>query len=200
MVYKLNPLDISFDFEDRVYDLGDAIELQVTLTPNGDANVRGGRIDLVCEEHYSQTGTTFVPDTYASSTGAGQGTSGSTKNVGTERKERVVHSTVSFLEPGRLTGGNPSAHRARLQVQPSPPPHFEESIALQVDAQSSWTFEWRLIATVDVVRGRNPSVGQAVRVNLPKAPVEGKVGAKPRMTTAKRRTGPSRGEGSSCVR
>ena len=194
MVYKLKPMDISFDFENRVYDLGDAIELQVTLTPNGDANVRDGRIDLVCEEHYSQTGTTFVPDTYASSTGAGQGTSGSTRNVGTERKERVVHSTVSFLEPGRLTGGAPSVHTVRLQVQPSPPPHFEELIALQDDAQSSWTFEWTLTATVDVVRGRNPSVVRAVRVNLPKAPAGRKDDAKPRMTTPKRRTGPSSDE------
>jgi hypothetical protein len=194
MVYKLNPLEISLDFEDRVYDLGDAINLEVTLTPNGDSNVRVGRVDLVCEERYSQTGTTFVPDTYASSTGAGQGTSGSTRNVGTERKERVVHSTVKFLEPGRLAGGAPSVHTARLQVQPSPPPHFEESIALQKDAQNSWTFEWTLIATIDVVRGRNPSVGRAVRVNLPQGPVGGSVDAKPRMTTPKRRTGPSSGE------
>ena len=191
MVYKLNPLEIGLDFEDRVYGLGDTIELQVTLTLNGDANVRGGRIDLVCEEHYSQTGTTFVPDTYASSTGAGRGTSGSTRNVGTERKERVVHSTVSFLEPGRLTGGAPSVHTVRLQVEPSPPPHFEESIALQNDAQSSWTFEWTLIATIDVVRGRNPSEQRVVRVNLPDA---GKVDARSRMTTPKRRTGPSSGE------
>lgn len=194
MVYKLDPLEISFDFEDRVYDLGDTIALQVTLTPKGNANVRGGRIDLVCEEHYSQTGTTFVPDTYASSTGAGQGTSGSTRNVGKERTERVVHSTVSFLEPGRLAGGTPSAHAAKLQVQPSPPPHFEESIALQRDASSSWTFEWSLVATIDVVRGRNPSVGRAVKVNLPESPVGGEVDAKPRRTTAKRRTGPSSGE------
>jgi hypothetical protein len=194
MVYKFNPLEIGFDFEDRVYELGDAIALQITLTPNGDANVRGGRVDLVCEERYSQTGTTFVPDTYASSTGAGQGTSGSTQSVAKERKERVVHSTVSFLEAGRPTGGTPVAHAVRLEIQPSPPPHFEESIALQRDASSSWTFEWSLIATVDVVRGRNPSVQRAVKVNLPKAPAAREVDAKPRMTTPKRSTGPSDGE------
>tara|TARA_B100000809_G_scaffold192254_1_gene191057 strand:+ start:294 stop:878 length:585 start_codon:yes stop_codon:yes gene_type:complete len=194
MVYKFNPLEMVLDFEDRVYELGDTVKVQVTLTANGASNVRGGRIDLVCEEHYSQTGTTFVPDTYASSTGAGQGTAGSTRNVGKERKKIVVHSTVSFLEPGRIVGGTPSVHTTSLQVQPSPPPHFEESIALQADAQSSWTFSWTLVATVDVVRGRNPSVGRVVRVNLPKEPVEGKVDAKPRMTTSKRRTGPSAGE------
>ena len=33
MVYKLKPLELSFDFEDRVYDLGDTVDLQVTLTP-----------------------------------------------------------------------------------------------------------------------------------------------------------------------
>ncbi len=194
MVYKLNPLEVVLDFEDRVYELGDAIKLQVTLTVNGDANVRGGRIDLVCEEHYSQTGTTFVPDTYASSTGAGQGTAGSTRNVGKERKETVVHSIVSFLEPGRIADGTPSVHTASLQVQPSPPPHFEESIVLQADAQSSWTFSWTLVATVDVVRGRNPSVERVVRVKLPEAPAGGSVDGKPRMTSSKRKTGPSSGE------
>jgi hypothetical protein len=194
MVYKLNPLEVVLDFEDRVYELGDAINLQVALTVNGDANVRGGRIDLVCEEHYSQTGTTFVPDTYASSTGAGQGTAGSTRNVGKERKETVVHSTVSFLELGRIADGTPSVHTASLQVQPSPPPHFEESIVLQADAQSSWTFSWSLVATVDVLRGRNPSVGRVVRVKLPEAPAGGSVDGKPRMTSSKRKTGPSSGE------
>ena len=81
-----------------------------------------------------------------------------------------MHSTVSFLEPCRLADGTPSAHTARLQIQLAPPPHFEESIALQADAQSSWTFEWTLIATVDVVRGRNPSVQRAVKVKLPPGP------------------------------
>ena len=193
MMYKLNPLEVDLDFEDRVYELGDAIKVQVTLTANGDVNVRGGRIDLLCEEHYSQMGTTFVPDTYASSTGAGQGTAGSTRNVGKERKETVVHSTVSFLEPGRIASGTPSVNTTRLQVPPSPPPHFEESIALQADAQSSWTFSWTLVATVDVVRGRNPSVGRVVKVNLPQGPVGGSVDAKPRMTTSKRKTGSSNG-------
>ena len=39
MVFKLKPLELSFDFEDRIYELGDRINIQVTLTPNGDVNV-----------------------------------------------------------------------------------------------------------------------------------------------------------------
>ena len=189
MVYKLKPLELSLDFADQSYELGDTIDVQVTLTPNGDQEVRGGRVDLVCEERYKQRGTTFVPDTYSQASRAGGGISGSTRSVGTEREERVVHSTVSILEEGRLAGGAPSILAARLLVQPTPPPHFEDAKALQRDAQSSWTFKWTLVATVNVVRGRDPKVQRAVKVKLPQAAVGGRVGAKPRLSTPKRRTG-----------
>ena len=99
-----------------------------------------------------------------------------TRNVATDRKERLVHSTVSFLEAGRLRGGAPTIRAARLLVQPTPPPHFEEAMALQGDAQSSWTFKWRLVASVNVARGRDQKRQRQVRVKLPLAPVEGRVG------------------------
>ena len=191
MVYKLKPFELSFDFEDRDYALGDTIDVRVTLTPRGDAEVREARIDLVCEQRYSQRGTSFVPDTYAQTSRAGSVVSGRTRHVGTERKERVVHSTVSFLGATRLTGASPSVHSARLLVQPTPPPHFEEARALQRDAQSSWTFKWTLVATINVVRGRNPKRQRAVKVKLPMAEVGAPTGAKPRMSTPKRRTGPA---------
>ena len=191
MVYKLKPLELSFEFEDRVYELGDTIDVQVTLTPNSNVDVRGGRVDLVCDERYIQTATTFVPDTYAQTSRAGSVTSGQTRDVATERKERVVHSTVSLLETGRLAGGTPSIHTGRLMIQPTPPPHFEEARALQRDAQSAWTFKWTLIAIIDVVRGRNPRAQRAVKVRLPQAEVGSRVGAKPRMSRPKRSTGPA---------
>ena len=192
MVYKLRPLDVKLDFEDRDYDLGDTIRIQVTLTPNGEVDARGGRVDLVCEERYSQGGTTFVPDTYAQTSRAGSVTSGRTRHVGTDRKERVVHSTVSLLEAGRLTGGAPTVRTARLLVEPTPPAHFEEARALQRDTQSSWTFKWTLVATIDVVRGRNPRTQRAVKITLPQAPVGSQVGAKPRLSTPKAATGPTK--------
>ena len=54
MVYKLKPLELSLDFEDRDYELGETVDVQVTLTPNGPVDVREARVDLVCEECYSR--------------------------------------------------------------------------------------------------------------------------------------------------
>ena len=55
MVYKLKPLELGIDLEDREYELGDAINVQVTLTPNGDVRVRQARVDLVCKETYARS-------------------------------------------------------------------------------------------------------------------------------------------------
>ena len=103
MVYKLKPLELSFDFEDRVYDLGDTVDLQVTLTPNSDVDVRGGRVDLVCDQRYVQRATTFVPYVQSQWRVRGQ-----TRDVTTEREERVVHSTVSLLERARHNRRHPN--------------------------------------------------------------------------------------------
>lgn len=186
MVYKLKPLELSFDFEDRVYDLGDTVDLQVTLTPNSDVDVRGGRVDLVCDQRYVQRATTFVPYVQSQWRVRGQ-----TRDVTTEREERVVHSTVSLLERARLTGGTPTIRPTRLLIQPTPPPHFEEATALQHDAQSSWAFKWTLVAIIDIVRGRNPRAQRAVKVGLPQAQAGSRVGAKPRTSRPKRSTGPA---------
>ena len=184
MVFKLKPLELGLDFEDSGYELGDTINVRVMLTPNSDVDVRGGRVDLVCEEHYSQRGSAVV---------TGWTRAGGPRQLGTQSKETLVHST-SLLEAGRLRAGTPSTRTARLLVQPTPPPHFEDAMALQGDAQSSWTFKWRLVATVNVARGRDPKVQRAVKITLPQAAVGGRVGAKPRMSTPKRRTGSAAGE------
>ena len=102
MVYKLKPLELGLDFKDRVYELGDTIDVQVALTPNGDVDARGGRVDLVCEERYIQTGTTFVPDTYAQMSRAGSVTSGQTRDVATARRER------GRAQHGLALGGGPA--------------------------------------------------------------------------------------------
>ncbi len=44
MVYKLKPLELGLEFEDRDYELGDTINIQISLTPNGDVNLRGAAL------------------------------------------------------------------------------------------------------------------------------------------------------------
>jgi len=152
------------EFESRAYTLGETIDVVVELRPTSDIRVRSGRLDLVCEEHYTQRGVSFVPDFYATD----RVISGQTSHVAQERKERFVHSTVQFMEELRLTGGETATRRVSLPVETATPPHFEESLALERDASSAWTFNWTLLATVDVARGRDAQVEREVKITLPK--------------------------------
>lgn len=169
MLDRVRPLQMSLNFESRAYTLGETIDAVVELRPTADIRVRSGRLDLVCEEHYIQRGVSFVPDFYSGKTPTGHITpSGQTSHVAQERKERFVHSTVRFMEETSLPGGATASRRASLAVGSAPPPHFEESLALERDASSAWTFKWTLLATVDVARGRDAQVEREVPITLPK--------------------------------
>lgn len=163
MLNRILPLELSLEFEPRAYTLGETIDVVVEMLPSADVRVRGGRLDLVCEEHYTQSGVSFVPDFYA-----GMNPSGQTSHVANDRKEQFVHSTVQFMEETRLTGGTAATRRVSLAMGTEPPPHFEESLALERDASSAWTFNWSLLATVDVARGRDAQVEREVKITLPK--------------------------------
>ena len=164
MLHRMLPLELSLEFESRPYTLGETIEAVVEMQPSADIQVRSGRLDLVCEEHYTQRGVSFVPDFYASN----MQISGQTSHVANDRKEQFIHSTVQFMEETRLTGGATATRRVSLVVGTEPPPHFEESLALERDASSAWTFNWTLLATVDVARGRDAQVEREVKITLPK--------------------------------
>lgn len=163
MLNRILPLELTLEFDERAYALGETIEAIVEIRPTADIRVRSGRLDLVCEEHYTQRGVSFVPDFYA-----GMNPSGQTSHVAQERKEQFVHSTVQFMEDTRLTGGTSATRRVSLVVGTEPPPHFEESLALERDASSAWTFNWTLLATVDVARGRDAQVERELKFTLPK--------------------------------
>lgn len=164
MLHRILPLEMSLQFDERAYTLGETIEAVVEMQPSADIQVRSGRIDLVCEERYIQRGESFVPDFYGNTFTY----SGQTSHVAQERKEQFVHSTVQFMEETSLHGGATASRRASLVVGTTPPPHFEESLALERDASSAWTFKWTLLATVDVARGRDAQVEREVTVTLPK--------------------------------
>ena len=164
MLHRMLPLELSLEFESRPYTLGETIEVVVEMQPSADIQVRSGRLDLVCEEHYTQRGVSFVPDFYASN----MQISGQTSHVANDCKEHFVHSTVQFMEETRLNGGATTTRRVSLVVGTEPPPHFEESLALERDASSAWTFNWTLLATVDVARGRDAQVEREVKITLPK--------------------------------
>ena len=196
MVYRLRPLKVRLDFEDRAYSLGDAVDVYVELIPGSDVDVREVRVDLVCDQLHTRRETGIM----LSSSGAG--VAGGRAGVTTDyvpatsqvkqRAESYVHSSVVFLEGTTLRAGSSSTHRVRLQIQPAPPRRFKEAMNLHYDARAAWAFKWRLVATVDIVRGRNPRTRRVVQIALPQAP-SGGAGGKPRMSTPKKPTGPSSG-------
>ena len=201
MVYKLRPLKVKIDFDDRAYNLGDAIDVYVELMPGSDVEVREARVDLVCEQlHTRQEAGSFLSSTRAAGVASGPAarasrSTGSGAGLGSQMKQRVesyVHSSAVFLEGTTLRSGSPSAHRVRLQIQPAPPRRFKEAVDLHYDARAAWAFKWRLEATVNVVRGRNPRTQRVVQIALPPAP-SGGAGGRPRMSRPKKPTGPSSG-------
>ena len=52
MVFRLRPLDVILNFENRSYKLGETISCNVELDARVDVDVREGRIDLVCQVHW----------------------------------------------------------------------------------------------------------------------------------------------------
>ncbi len=163
MVYKLRPMKVSFEFEDREYRLGDTIQLEVELGPNAEVTVREARVDLICEERYVENYSVSGPGLY-SNTGVGSPRAQISNQVVREEKETYVHSTQVFLSDARLSAGSSVQYQARLNIQPSPPLHAEDARELQRDADRSWTFKWTVVMTIDVIRGRNPKRQRMVRM------------------------------------
>ena len=171
MVYKLKPLQMTFDFEDRWYDLGDVIDIQVNLNPNGEVDVREARLDLVCEEIHTRNQSGISMGSGGASSIAGGNFSRSNDYVPAttsvnQRKESYVHSTVVFLKENTLRPSDLIAHSATLHIQSQLPTHFEDAKALVRNSEESWTFKWRLVASINVVRGRDQKRQRQVKVKL----------------------------------
>ncbi len=175
MVYKLRPLELALEFEDRPYKLGDTIYVRLDLKPNGDVSVREVRVDLECQQRYweSSTLTMEVPVIIHSLQG-GEGVSAPrqtgtdtvVKQVSKELKESFMHSSVEFLNGETLRMGSPRTAEVKLEIEPVPPPHAAEAKELVKDSGRSWSFNWTLIAEVNVVRGRNPKQRRVVRIAI----------------------------------
>ena len=156
MVNLLRPVDVKLVFEDRPYRLGEAIDLVVELIPRRDIEVREGRVDLVCEERYTEISTFRTP--LRTQMVAGRVISLSVeipKRVPKEYRETYVHSSVVFLTNTRLPSGTTRSYSARLEIGPEHPPH-------ELKAKVTW----KLLTFVDVARARNVTQRRKVEVTL----------------------------------
>ena len=148
----LGPLRVMVDFRDHAYGLGDTIDIDIEITAKADTSVNEGRVDLVCEERYTETFTKMER------VGLYPKSKTPPKDMFAKRevkvfKESYVHSSTVFLENSRLQPGAPARYNTRLVIQPEPPPHAKVGTA-------TWTLE----ATVRTERG--DAVSRAWKVNV----------------------------------
>ena len=162
MVSRLRPLDLNLVFENRPYKLGETIDVMVELNARSDYEVREGRVDLVCEEHYTESYTVMVHDSRAVAAQYRLPRGASLppppmipKQVTKEHREIYIHSSSVFLQDTRLRPGATSRYNVRLEIQPEPPPHADKA-----------TLKWKLVTAVDVPLARDITKKQAVKVIL----------------------------------
>ncbi len=157
---RLRPLDVKLVFEDHSYMLGETIELTVEMETTRDAEVREARVDLVCEERWTDVHTVMAPASLrppASATGGGgvYMPPSVPKRLTKEYKATSVHSSVVFLQDARLPSGTTATYRANLEIVPEPPEHADKA-----------TVRWTLVTVVDIARARDFKARRKVKVTL----------------------------------
>ncbi len=153
MLSRLFPLGVKVSFEDRVYKLGETINLTVELSPRRDIDVREGRVDLIREEVWREVFTVMKPV----KRGYAPVMSGHAPSVSQQRtktsREALVQSSVVFVEDTPLASGTTHSYSATLEIEPEPPPHAGEG-----------KVRWRLVTTTDVAGARDIKARRLVKV------------------------------------
>ena len=161
MLTRLFPLGVKVSFEGRVYKPGETINLTVELSPKRDMEVREGRVDLVGEEHWTESSSVMVPDRRAikeqarlfSTTYVGRPPAVTMipKQVTTSHRDSFVHRRVVFLENAQLRSGVAAVYNLRLDIDSELPLHADKA-------------SWRLKTTVDVAGARDITARRLVKV------------------------------------
>ncbi len=156
MVTRLFPLNVKVSVEDRSYRLGETINLTVELSPRRDMEVREARVDLVCEESWTDAHTVMVQRAVGGGRG-GMVTSlpSVPKQVREHHRRSYVHSSVGFLDNAQLRSGVVARYTPGLDIDTEPPPHADKA-----------TLSWRLKTTVDVAGARDITARRLLKVTL----------------------------------
>ena len=168
------PVSVNLSFENRPYMLGEMINLTVQLTPKRDLEVREARVDLVCEERYTETYTVMVHDRRALKGSMGVSFRGGfvpppttpppkiPKRITEKRKLSDVHGGVAFLSDTQLQAGRTGTFNARLKIDPEPP-----------SSTGKGSLTWKLVTTIELPRARDVTKEEKVRVVMHNAQASG---------------------------
>ena len=180
MVFNLEPLDITLDFERRPYRLGDTINATVTLTPSRDTGIRGSSLSLMGQVRRTKVSTKVgvgrVPYGGPSSLHRGNPLHGTPSYIPTAQQTEQEISTEVFyratIVPTKsLREGDASKHDVALRLDPKLSKLqrlSREATRLRQDANQSLSIEpWWLEARVDVIMGRDAIVRRRVEIIAP---------------------------------
>ena len=153
------PIWITVVFEDRPYELGERISIDVELSSRKEIGVAEGRVSLVCEESWA--------DTWVKHESMGR-FGGMVKRGGEMQgppvPQRVVkkfiesfdHSEASFAKGITVRPNTPERHGVSLEIDAEAPPHA-----------GGGTLAWTLVTTVETSGGRRVTDTRAVTVTVP---------------------------------
>ena len=162
MVSRLRPIDISITFEDRAYQLGETIRVDVEVTPHMDVTVREAHMEIVCLARYTEIGQR---QQYL---GLARGDTGLpvSERFGSDLTSASLESESAFTYPGptfvkelRLSTGSPNRHRLTLDV----PAELPENVS-GFGPRSRAKTDWSIVVSVNVAGARD--VSESVPVNI----------------------------------
>ena len=174
MVFNLDPLDISLDFESRRYRLGDTINATVMLIPNSDVEIREATLNLIAEVRRTEVKAGWAVNPvgerpYAALWTQSKGDASAVPTEGTPvpTKSTEVCFSTSFVNSASLSSSRVGIYKVGLKIGPDLPKVAQEAKDLQRDTNSSLSIEqWWLEVQVDVAMGRDQSIRKEIDVTF----------------------------------
>lgn len=164
MVSRLKPVDIAISFDDRTYQLGETIRVDVEVTPRVDVTIREGRIELICLARFTEVGRR------QQYTGIVRGDTGipmsepfgSDLTGGSREAEHTeTYSGPTFIYGRELSEGVPSKRTLRFDI----PAELPENV-LGYGPRTRAKMEWTIAVTIDVAGARDVSESAPVNISL----------------------------------
>ena len=175
MVFSLDPLDISLEFERRPYRLGDTINATVTLIPKSDVEIRRASLSLMGQVRRTEVHTGWAMDLEGRPGDTlqirGQASRVPTQGIPSQSVSLEVFCSVQIVPTQPLRKDAVSRHNVALRLDPKL--HklqmlSREAERLRRDANRGLSIEpWWLEAEADVVRGRDATVRRQIEIIAP---------------------------------
>jgi hypothetical protein len=164
MISWLRPVEVSLDFEDQAYELGDTIEVKARLRANRDVQVVRGYAEVVCEVRYSELDTVEVPGRMGllNVSDSRPIFLHTTKRVVKKNRKRYVRGSIQLLADTDIGAGETLECGGRLSIRSRRPPHALDG-----------TLKWNVQATIKLASGREVKCDRPAEVRVPWSTVQG---------------------------